>query len=158
MLIQTGGGVGPKRCRSYEAMSVRPVATRLARFASRHWSPKLSSMSMTIKLSDMVSRRGDPMPIHLDLNRQGCISSRIIVHGLCTQAFTSWAVPTQDGDSDVSRSKRLPVQFASPVLPARDLETYIPKTRSAGSTTTYVFEPTGGGVAVIKDGYAEIAR
>lgn len=112
---------------------------------------------------------GDPMPIHLDeqVAKDSGLPG-IITHGLCTMAFTSWAVLTEVAGSDVSRLKRLAVRFAKPVLPGQDLTTEIYRAGSAGGVTTYAYETTAsvpsgpagpaGGALVIKDGLAEIAE
>ncbi len=108
---------------------------------------------------------GDPMPIHLDEEfAQSMGLPGIIAHGLCTMAFTSWAVLTEVGESDVSRLKRLAVRFAKPVLPGQDITTTIYEataTRVGGSTgggapRVYAFETAVDGDLVIKDGLAEI--
>jgi acyl dehydratase len=103
---------------------------------------------------------GDPMPIHLDeeVARDAGLPG-IIAHGLCTMAFTSWAVLIELADSDVSRLKRFAVRFSKTVLPGDDLETRIwTKTQGNGSTT-YAFETARGGDGdfVITDGLAEIS-
>ena len=102
---------------------------------------------------------GDPMPIHLDeefAKEMGLPG--IIAHGLCTMAFTSWAVLTEVASSDVSRLRRLAVRFAKPVLPGQDITTSIYRSTSGGDVTTYAFETAVDGDLVIKDGLAEIAR
>jgi acyl dehydratase len=99
---------------------------------------------------------GDPMPIHLDdefAKEMGLPG--IIAHGLCTMAFTSWALLTEVGDSDVARLKRLAVRFAKPVLPGQDITTSIYESSSADGVTTYAFETAVDGELVIKDGLAE---
>jgi acyl dehydratase len=102
---------------------------------------------------------GDPMPIHLDEEvAKAAGLPGIIAHGLCTQAFTSWAVLTEVGGSDVSRLKRLAVRFARPVLPGQDLTTTIWRAGSADGVTTYAYETTVGDQVVIKDGLAEITE
>lgn len=96
---------------------------------------------------------GDPMPIHLDEDAAKAAGlPGIIAHGLCTQAFTSWALLTEVGGSDVSRLRRLAVRFARPVLPGQDITTRIWKT----GATTFAYETTAGDQVVIKDGLAEI--
>ena len=98
---------------------------------------------------------GDPMPIHTDddfARAQGLPG--IIVHGLCTQAFTSWAVLTELAGGDTARLKRLAVSFAKPVRPGQDLTTTIWTARD----NRFVFESTSGDDVVIKDGLAEIAE
>ena len=69
---------------------------------------------------------GDPMPIHLDEEvAKDAGLPGIIAHGLCTMAFTSWAVLTEVADSDVNRLKRFAVRFSKMVFPGDDLETRI---------------------------------
>lgn len=103
---------------------------------------------------------GDPMPIHLDEEvAKNAGLPGIIAHGLCTMAFTSWALLTEVADSDVSRLKRFAVRFSKMVLPGDDLETRIWKRDIANGVTTYAFETTsvgGDGQKVITDGLAEI--
>src|SRR5271156_6256579 len=101
---------------------------------------------------------GDPMPIHLDedVARDAGLPG-IIAHGLCTMAFTSWAVLTELAGSDVNRLKRFAVRFSKPVLPDDALETRIWSVGSANGTTSYAFETARGGDFVITDGLAVIA-
>ena len=102
---------------------------------------------------------GDPMPIHLDEESARLAGlPGIIIHGLCTQAFTSWAVLTELADGDTARLRRLAVRFAKPVLPGQDITTTIWKAASADGATTYAFETTVDGEVVIKDGLAEITN
>ncbi|WP_327140380.1 MaoC/PaaZ C-terminal domain-containing protein [Nocardia sp. NBC_01327] len=101
---------------------------------------------------------GDPMPIHLDAEvAKDAGLPGIIAHGLCTMAFTSWAVLTQVGGSDVRRLKRFAVRFSKMVIPGDDLETRIWRKGSENGVTTYAFETARGGDLVITDGLAEIA-
>jgi acyl dehydratase len=95
---------------------------------------------------------GDPMPIHLD-DEIAQLSGLpgIIAHGLCTMAFTSWAVLTEVADGRTERLKRLAVRFTKPVLPGQDITTQIWQ-----SAPDYAFETTVGDTVVIKDGCAEI--
>jgi len=72
-------------------------------------------------------------------------------------AFTSWAVLTEVGDSDVNRLKRFAVRFSKMVIPGDDLETRIWKAGSENGITTYAFETARGDDFVITDGLAEIA-
>ena len=100
---------------------------------------------------------GDPMPIHLDEDiAKDAGLPGIIGHGLCTMAFTSWAVLTEVGDSDVNRLKRFAVRFSKMVIPGDDLETRIWKVKSENGVTTYAFETARGDDFVITDGLAEI--
>ena len=101
---------------------------------------------------------GDPMPIHLDeeVARDAGLPG-IIAHGLCTMAFTSWAVLTELAGSDVARLKRLAVRFSKPVLPGDDLETRIWRKAAGNGITSYAFETARGDDLVITDGLAEIS-
>ncbi|MDT4917258.1 MAG: hypothetical protein QOH89_1958 [Pseudonocardiales bacterium] len=100
-----------------------------------------------------ASASGDPMPIHLDDEvARGAGLPGIIVHGLCTQAFTSWALLTEVARGDVSRLKRLAVRFARPVRPGDDIVTTIWR----AAPGSYAFETTVGDTVVVKDGLAEI--
>jgi acyl dehydratase len=103
---------------------------------------------------------GDPMPIHLDEEvAKDAGLPGIIAHGLCTMAFTSWAVLTELADSDVGRLKRFAVRFSKMVIPGDDLETRIWKKSSTNGVATYVFETTrvgSPGGKAITDGLAEI--
>ncbi|WP_158887841.1 MaoC/PaaZ C-terminal domain-containing protein [Amycolatopsis anabasis] len=101
---------------------------------------------------------GDPMPIHLDeeMAKMSGLPG-IIAHGLCTMAFTSWAVLTELGDSRTERLKRLAVRFANPVLPGQDITTRIWRANQDGGETTYAYETTVGEDVVVKDGLAVLA-
>lgn len=102
---------------------------------------------------------GDPMPIHLDeeVARDAGLPG-IIAHGLCTMAFTSWAVLTEVTGSDVHRLKRFAVRFSKMVLPGDDLTTTIWRKSSTDGITSYAFETARGADLVITDGLAEIAE
>ena len=98
---------------------------------------------------------GDPMPIHTDdaIAKSAGLPG-IIIHGLCTMAFTSVAVIQNTCPEDPQRMKRLAVRFAKIALPEQTI-------------TTRLWQPADGKVAfetsneagdlVIKDGLAEIA-
>jgi acyl dehydratase len=102
---------------------------------------------------------GDPMPIHLDeeVARSAGLPG-IIAHGLCTMAFTSWAVLTEVAGSDVNRLKRFAVRFSRMVIPGDDIETRIWKQHTRDGVTIYQFETGRGDDLVITDGLAEIAE
>ncbi|TCO65787.1 MaoC/PaaZ C-terminal domain-containing protein [Actinocrispum wychmicini] len=97
---------------------------------------------------------GDPMPIHLDeeIARMAGLPG-IIAHGLCTMAFTSWAVLTEVANGDTARLRRLAVRFNKPVLPGQDIATQVWR-----SGPNYTYETKVGETVVIRDGYAEIAE
>ena len=98
---------------------------------------------------------GDPMPIHLDDEVAKAMGlPGIIIHGLCTMAFTSRAVIETACPDDPTRLQRLAVRFAKIVQPEQTITTRI---WDAGFGS-YVFETTAdSGVPVIKDGLAKIA-
>ena len=102
---------------------------------------------------------GDPMPIHLDDEFARLMGlPGIIVHGLCTMAFTSHAV-IGHVLRDPSRLRRLAVRFSAPAQPKHTITTSIWSTGvTPGRVTreTYAFETvTDEGKTVIKDGLAE---
>lgn len=102
---------------------------------------------------------GDPMPIHLDEEvAKSAGLPGIIAHGLCTMAFTSWAVLTEVAGSDVNRLKRFAVRFSRMVIPGDDIETRIWKQHTRDGVTTYQFETGRGDDLVITDGLAEITE
>jgi acyl dehydratase len=105
---------------------------------------------------------GDPMPIHLDDEFAKAMGlPGIIIHGLCTMAFTSRAVIETACPEDPSRLKRLVVRFSAPTLPKNTLTTEIWRKSGPGGlagATTYAFETTTEeGTFVIKDGLAEVS-
>jgi acyl dehydratase len=103
---------------------------------------------------------GDRMPIHLDAEFAQAVGlPGIIVHGLCTMAFLSWATTTSVGDGDPTRLRRLAVRFSKPVLPGQDITTRFWLLGTEGAVATYGFETTNpDGDVVIKDGLAEVAE
>ncbi|GAB3500972.1 MaoC/PaaZ C-terminal domain-containing protein [Amycolatopsis cihanbeyliensis] len=101
---------------------------------------------------------GDPMPIHLDEEiAKAAGFPGIIAHGLCTMAFTSWAVLTEVAGGRGERLKRLAVRFAKPVLPGQDITTRIWRAGRPERGVNYAFEATAGEELVIKDGLAVVA-
>jgi acyl dehydratase len=102
---------------------------------------------------------GDPNPIHVDENIAKMAGlPGIIVHGLCTMAFTSKVVIDNLCAGDPTRLKRLRVRFSRPVLPGQTITTKLwPDDERAGRKifAYETFNPDGQ--AVIKGGIAEIA-
>ncbi len=96
---------------------------------------------------------GDPMQIHLDDEFAKSVGlPGIIIHGLCSMAFTSVAAIQSFTPDDPSRLRRLAVRFASIALPEQTITTRF--WRAAGG---YAYETTSdAGAVVIKDGWAEI--
>ncbi|SDD08103.1 MaoC/PaaZ C-terminal domain-containing protein [Actinokineospora iranica] len=98
---------------------------------------------------------GDPMPIHLDDELAKMVGlPGIIAHGLCTMAFTSWAVLTELADGRVERLARLAVRFAKPVLPGQDITTRIWADGPEFAYETTVDSQAEAGAVVVKDGRA----
>jgi acyl dehydratase len=102
---------------------------------------------------------GDTVPIHLDEEFAKSVGlPGIIIHGLCTMAFASWAAIGELAAGDPTLLKRLAVRFSKPVLPGETITTRFWSTGERDGNTVYAFETTNpAGEAVIKDGVAEIA-
>lgn len=98
---------------------------------------------------------GDPMPIHLDDDFAKSVGlPGIIIHGLCTMAFTSVAALKTVAPEDPSRLKRLAVRFNKPALPGQTITTSLYR----HGPDAVVFETTNAdGDVVIKDGLAEFS-
>jgi acyl dehydratase len=97
---------------------------------------------------------GDPMQIHLDDEFAKSVGlPGIIIHGLCTMAFTSRALIERACPDDPGRLRRLAVRFASIALPEQTITTRI---WDVGDSS-YAYETTNDtGAVVIKDGWAEV--
>jgi acyl dehydratase len=102
---------------------------------------------------------GDTVPIHLDDEFAKSVGlPGIIIHGLCTMAFTSWAAVENLADGDTARLKRLAVRFSKPVLPGQEITTRFWNSGGEEGATTYAYETatSADNDVVIKDGVAEI--
>ncbi len=101
---------------------------------------------------------GDHMPIHLDADIARSVGlPGIIVHGLCTMAFTSWGAIEAVGGEEPRKLARLAVRFSKPVLPGEEITTRFWSVREVDGLTTYAYETTNpDGDVVIKDGLVEI--
>jgi acyl dehydratase len=102
---------------------------------------------------------GDMMPIHLDASVAASVGlPGIIIHGLCTMAYTSWGAIEHLAGGDPGRLRRLAVRFSRPVLPGEDVTTRFWRTAEETGVVAYGFETENpAGAAVIKDGLAEVA-
>ena len=102
---------------------------------------------------------GDNVPIHLDDEVAKAVGlPGIIIHGLCTMAFTSWGAVEELAGGDPVRLHRLAVRFSKPVLPGQTITTRFWDAGERDGRTVYAFETTNAdGDAVIKDGVAEIS-
>ncbi|MGC1678592.1 MAG: MaoC/PaaZ C-terminal domain-containing protein [Candidatus Binataceae bacterium] len=104
---------------------------------------------------------GDHNPIHVDENiaRMAGLPG-IIVHGLCTMAFTSKVAIDKLCGGDPARLKRLAVRFSRPVRPGETITTKIWRDDEGehDGRATFVFETfNANNQAVIKGGIAEVA-
>ena len=98
---------------------------------------------------------GDPMQIHLDEEFAKSVGlPGIIIHGLCTMAFTSVAAIEHACPDDPTRLKRLAVRFASIALPEQTITTRIWDT---GDGALRLRDDLRRRRVVIKDGLAEVA-
>jgi acyl dehydratase len=82
----------------------------------------------------------------------------IIVHGLCTMAFTSKVMIDRLGEGDPRRLKRLNARFSRPVFPGQTITTAVWPLPDRDGVRVYAYETENPeGRAVLKDGVAEIA-
>ena len=102
---------------------------------------------------------GDRMPIHLDAEFATKVGlPGIIIHGLCTMAFTSWAAITAVAHGEPTRLRRLAVRFSRPVLPGQTIVTTFWDAGTAGANRVFGYETrTAEGDVVIKDGLVEVS-
>jgi acyl dehydratase len=102
---------------------------------------------------------GDRNPIHVDENVAKMAGlPGIIVHGLCTMAFTSKVAIDKLCGGDPTRLKRLRVRFSRPVLPGQTITTIIwPDGEKAGRKIFAYETQNENGQAVIKGGIVEVA-
>jgi acyl dehydratase len=112
---------------------------------------------------------GDPMPIHLDDALAKSVGlPGIIIHGMCTMAFTSVAVIEHCCPDEPTRLERLAVRFARTVQPGQTITTRLwgadgdvsgaDRDISGANGVTYAYETESDeGAIVIKDGLAQVA-
>jgi len=102
---------------------------------------------------------GDQNPIHTNDAVAKMAGLRgIIVHGLCTMAFTSKVVIDHLCGGDPARLKRLRVRFSRPVLPGQAITTKVWADGERGGRKIFAYETYNPeGQAVIRGGIAEIA-
>jgi acyl dehydratase len=103
---------------------------------------------------------GDVNPIHVDAKVAKMAGlPGIIVHGLCTMAFTSKVMIDRLCGGDPTRLKRLHVRFSRPVLPGQTITTKVWRDGESGDHLVYAYETYNpDGQAVIRAGVAEVAR
>jgi acyl dehydratase len=101
---------------------------------------------------------GDRNPIHLDdtVARMAGLPG-IIVHGLCTMAFTSKVMIDHLCGGNPARLRRLAASFSRPVFPGDIITTMIWREKGSDGLKCFSYETrNGAGVAVIREGIAEI--
>jgi acyl dehydratase len=101
---------------------------------------------------------GDRTPIHLDeqVARKAGLPG-IIVHGLCTMAFTSKVIIDRLANGDPTRLRRLRVRFARPVLPGETITTKVWPAGEADGERLFEYETyNAGGAPVITAGLAAV--
>ena len=124
--------------------------------------PPVGSVTQTLD-ADQTYRyaeaSGDNMPIHLDADVAKSVGlPGIIIHGLCTMAFTSVAAVQELCDGDSTRLRRLAVRFSRPVLPGQEITTTFWAAGDADGNPVFGYETRNGdGDVVIKDGLVEVA-
>jgi acyl dehydratase len=131
----------------------------------------LVTVAQTIDL-DQTSRyaaaSGDLNPIHVDANVAKVAGlPGIIVHGLCTMAFTAKVIVDQLCAGDPARLKRLAVRFSRPIFPGDTITTKAWPSPDPGGfrpsadldqLRSYAFETyNSGGLAVIENGFARVS-
>jgi acyl dehydratase len=101
---------------------------------------------------------GDHNPIHTDENVAKMAGlPGIIVHGLCTMAFTSKVMIDHLCNGDPHRLKRLRVRFSRPVFPGQTITTAVWPKPDRDNMKVYAYETVNPeGRAVITDGIVEI--
>jgi acyl dehydratase len=100
---------------------------------------------------------GDRNPIHLDeaVARLAGLPG-IIVHGLCTMAFTSKVIIDHLCAGNPARLKRLAVSFSRPVFPGDNITTTVWRENDHGTVNCFLYETCNAtGVAVLRNGIAE---
>lgn len=140
----------------------RRAALAEARAAEVERGEPLFSVAQKID-SDQTIRyaaaSGDHNPIHVDENIAKMAGlPGIIVHGLCTMAFTSKVVIDKLCGGDPEKLKRLAVRFSRPVRPGETITTKVWRDGEHDGRAAFSFETfNANNQAVIKGGIAEVA-
>ena len=123
----------------------------------------LLTVSQTIDRDQAVryaDASGDRNPIHLDdaVARMAGLPG-VIVHGLCTMAFTSKTIIEHFCGSNPERLKRLSVRFSRPVFPGDVISTHFWHEGGQDAAAIYSYETCNqAGGLVIRDGIAEVEQ
>ena len=104
---------------------------------------------------------GDPMKIHLDDEFARSVGlPGIIIHGLCTIAFTSHALLTRFSPQDPTALRRLAVRLSNPARPGQEFVTRAWQTDTTQSAQRLAFTTSlkeAPQTLLITDGLAELA-
>ena len=142
-----GGGKGGSEARVAEPERGEPIAT-VAQQIDKDQTYRYKEAS------------GDFNPIHVDENFAKMAGlPGIIVHGLCTMAFTSKVMIDKLCGGDPLKLKRLRLRFTRPVFPGQTITTKVWPDGERDSRKMFAFEAFNpNGQAVIRAGIAEVAR
>ncbi len=107
-----------------------------------------------------ASASGDHNPIHVDENVAKMAGlPGIVVHGLCTMAFTSKVIIDHLCDRDPRRLGRLRARFSRPVFPGQEITTAVWPVSDHGGIKSYGYETYNPeGKDVIREGLAEVKQ
>ena len=141
-----GGGRGGSDARVAEPQRGEPIVT-VAQQVDKDQTYRYKEAS------------GDFNPIHVDENFAKMAGlPGIIVHGLCTMAFTSKVMIDKFCGGDPVKLKRLRVRFTRPVLPGQIITTRVWPDGDREDRKLFAFETFNPeGRAVIRGGLAEVA-
>jgi acyl dehydratase len=141
-----GGGKGGSDARVSEPQRGEPIVT-MAQQIDKDQTYRYKEAS------------GDFNPIHVDENFAKMAGlPGIIVHGLCTMAFTSKVMIDKLCGGDPAKLKRLRVRFTRPVLPGQVITTRVWPDGERDRRKVFAFETfNSDNRAVIKGGLAEVA-
>jgi acyl dehydratase len=105
-----------------------------------------------------ASASGDHNPIHVDENVAKMAGlPGIVVHGLCTMAFTSKVMIDHLCDRDPRRLGRLRARFSRPVFPGQEITTAVWQLSDHDGIKSYVYETYNPeGKDVIREGIVDI--
>jgi len=141
----SGGDEAPEHKLSAETKAASPVAT-------------VTQTLDTDQTYRYAEASGDNMPIHLDADIAKSVGlPGIIIHGLCTMAFTSVAAVQELCGGDSTKLRRLAVRFSRPVLPGQEITTTFWAAGDNAGHPVFGYETRNGdGDVVIKDGLVAI--
>jgi len=125
-------------------------------------NPPVATVTQTLDTDQTyryAAASGDQMPIHLDDDIAKSVGlPGIIIHGLCTMAFTSVAAVQELCAGDSTKLRRLAVRFSRPVLPGQEITTQFWAAGEHDGNRVFGYETrNGAGEVVIKDGLVEVA-